>query len=131
MLALLHADMTADEWRLALSKLVALAEPYVGFLAFTEADEAVGMIDVRVRNYAEGAPGLAAPYVEDLWVHPDHRRRGVGRRLLQAAEQWARDESFDWLGSDARLDNVESHSWHRAAGFEETERLVIFGKALR
>ena len=71
-----------------------------------------------------------APYVEDLWVHPDHRRQGVAALLLQAVEHWARSEGFSWLGSDARLDNDESHDWHRASGFEETGRVVVFGKPL-
>jgi len=130
MLACLHDDMSAGEWEAELAKFVSLPEPYIGFLAFTDGGLPIGMIDVRVRNYAEGAPNLRAPYVEDLWVHPDHRRQGVAARLLQAVEQWARGEGFDWLGSDARLDNDDSHSWHRSSGFEETERLVIFGKPL-
>ncbi len=129
MLARLHADMTGEEWESALAKLVALPDPYLGFLAFTDAGEPIGMIDLRVRNYAEGAPGLSAPYVEDLWVEPEHRRQGVAGRLLQAAEQWARGEGYDWLGSDARFDNDGSHSWHRAAGFDETERTRRFRKS--
>ena len=53
-------------------------------------------------------------------------------RFPHAVEQWGSDEGFDWLGSDARIGNDESHSWHQAAGFtEEEERLDIFGKATR
>jgi len=130
MLARLHDDLTAQEWATELEKFVALPQPYVGFLAFTDTGEPVGMIDVRVRNYAEGAPDLSAPYIEDLWVEPAHRRAGVARLLLEAVEAWARAEGFDWLASDARLDNVQSHNWHRGAGFSETERLVVFGKPL-
>ncbi|HVU30097.1 MAG TPA: GNAT family N-acetyltransferase [Sphingomicrobium sp.] len=130
MLARLHGDMGRDEWEAALAGFVELPQPYVGFIAFSDSGEAVGMIDLRVRNYAEGAPELVAPYVEDLWVEPVYRRQGVATRLLEAAEQWARSEGFNWLGSDARLDNLESHHWHRSAGFTETERLVVFGKPL-
>jgi aminoglycoside 6'-N-acetyltransferase I len=130
MLARLHDDMSAAEWEAALATFVKLPEPYVGFLAFTDAGEPVGMVDVRIRNYAEGAPDLVAPYVEDLWVDPDFRRHGVAGDLLKAVEEWARQQGFDWLGSDARLDNEVSHRWHRAVGFEETERLVVFGKPL-
>jgi aminoglycoside 6'-N-acetyltransferase I len=130
MLARLHPDMTAPEWEGELAKLVALPEPYVGFIAFTDEGQPIGMIDARERNYAEGAPNLRAAYVEDLWVDPGHRRRGVARLLFEKVEGWARDQGFDWLGSDARLDNDESHSWHRASGFAETERLVVFGKPL-
>jgi aminoglycoside 6'-N-acetyltransferase I len=89
----------------------------------------VGFIEIAVRSYAEGADG-SAPYVEGIWVAPAHRRRGVGRALLDSAEQWARGEGHDYLGSDALLDNEASHAWHRAAGFAEVERLVVFGKRL-
>jgi aminoglycoside 6'-N-acetyltransferase I len=130
MLSKLHSDLSAAEFEKELERFESLSEPYVGFIAFADDGRPVGVIDARKRNFAEGAPNLAATYVEDLWVEPDHRRKGIALLLLQAVEQWARDEGFDWLGSDARLDNDESHSWHRASGFAETERLVVFGKAL-
>jgi aminoglycoside 6'-N-acetyltransferase I len=130
MLGRLHPDLVVSEWEAELARLIALPDPYVGFLAFTAGGDPIGMIDVRVRNYAEGAPDLAAPYVEDLWVDPDYRRSGVAARLLKTVEDWGRSQGFTWLGSDARLDNRESHDWHRASGFEETERLVVFGKPL-
>ena len=88
------------------------------------------MVDARVRNYAEGSPQLRAAYVEDLWVDPEHRRSGVARLLLAAVESWARDQGLSWLGSDALVGNVESHQWHLASGFDEVERLIVFGKTL-
>jgi aminoglycoside 6'-N-acetyltransferase I len=130
MLSRLHADLSAAEFEEELARFTSLPQPYVGFIAFTDDGEPVGVIDARERNYAEGAPNLRAAYVEDLWVEPHHRRQGIAGLLLESVEQWAREQGLDWLGSDARLDNEESHSWHRAAGFEETERLVVFGKAL-
>ena len=128
MLAALH-NGEAKAFEAELSTLTSLRQPYVCFLA-VEGDRAIGMIDARERNYAEGAPNLRAAYVEDLWVEPDYRGRGVARSLLAAVEQWAREERFDWLGSDATTDNAASHAWHRAAGFAEIERIAVFGKPL-
>ena len=130
MLARLHPGQSAAEFEREIAAFASLPEPYVCFLAFS-ADEPVGMIDARVRNYAERAPNLRAAYVEDLWVEPEHRRSGVAAALLASVEAWAREQGFDWLGSDALIDNEASHAWHRAAGFEEIERLVVFGKPLR
>jgi aminoglycoside 6'-N-acetyltransferase I len=127
MLARLHPDESAATFERELTTIMA---DYVGFLAFTDAGEPIGMIDAMVRNYAEGAPQGRAAYVEDLWVEPDHRRSGVARRLLAAVEKWARGEGLDWLGSDALIENADSHAWHRAEGFVEIERLVVFGKPL-
>jgi aminoglycoside 6'-N-acetyltransferase I len=129
MLARLHGS-SAAEFEAELVQLTALPEPYLGFLAFDEGGSPIGMIDARVRNYAEGAPNLRAAYVEDLWVEPEHRRSGVARSLLAAVETWAVDQGLDWLGSDTQEDNQLSQSWHAAAGFAEVERIVIFGKPL-
>ncbi|GAA4709002.1 GNAT family N-acetyltransferase [Sphingomonas lutea] len=127
MLAALHGDIA--DFAAELPVFTALDQPYVGFIAF-DGDAAIGMIDARERNFAEGAPNLRAAYVEDLWVAPSHRGRGIARLLLDAVEQWARDQGLEWLGSDALIDNEASHAWHRAAGFTEIERLVVFGKPL-
>ena len=131
MLARLHDDLTADEFESELRRFIRLEQPYTGFLAFDDDGRPIGMIDARVRNYAEGAPNLRAAYVEDLWVEPEHRRSGVARALLAEVEQWARSEGFDWLGSDATPDNQLSRDWHHEMGFDEVEQLVVFGKLLQ
>ena len=130
MLARLHTDQDAAAFEAELGQLTALPDPYVGFLAFDDDGSPIGMIDARVRNYAEGAPNLSAAYVEDLWVDEAHRRSGVAAALLGAVEAWARAQGLDWLGSDIVAGNELSAAWHRANGFEEVERLVVFGKPL-
>ena len=130
MLEKLHGGQPTPEFLAELDRFTKLPEPYVGFIAIDDDGRPIGMIDARVRNYAEGAPNLRAAYVEDLWVAPAHRRGGVARALLQAVEEWALAQGLDWLGSDALPHNADSHAWHRANGFEEIERLVVFGKPL-
>ena len=130
MLAALHPGQSARAFLTEIGDLVALPEPYVAFLAFDDAGHPIGMIDARLRNYAEGAPRLRAAYVEDLWVEPDARGCGVARALLVAVESWARAQGADWLGSDTTPDNHASRAWHRAAGFAEVEQLVVFGKPI-
>ena len=130
MLTSLHSGTAEAEFLRELHELVALDEPYVGFLAFDAEERAVGMVDARVRNYAEGSPTLRAGYVEDLWVAPHVRDKGVARALLAAVEQWALTQGLGWLGSDTTLENLVSQRWHAAVGFEEVERLVVFGKQL-
>lgn len=130
MLAALHPGQSARAFLAEIRDLVALPEPYVAFLAFDEGDRPRGMVDARLRNYAEGAPRLHAAYIEDLWVEPEARGRGVARALLAAVERWAREQGADWLGSDTAPDNHTSRAWHRAAGFAEIEQLIVFGKPL-
>jgi aminoglycoside 6'-N-acetyltransferase I len=128
MLASLHGS-PSTEFLDEVHQLAALEEPYVAFLAFAQ-ERAVGMIDARVRNYAEGSPELRAAYVEDLWVEPDERGKGIGRALLGKVEEWARTQGLQWLGSDTTPENSQSIAWHTAVGFKEVERLVVFGKPL-
>jgi aminoglycoside 6'-N-acetyltransferase I len=130
LLAKLHPDQSAEDFERELAAFASLPEPYVCFLAFEDGGESIGMVDARVRNYAEGAPDLRAGYVEDIWVEPEHRRLGVGQALVAAVEQWARDQGLNWLGSDTELDNVLSQEWHQAIGFHIEEKLVVFGKRL-
>jgi aminoglycoside 6'-N-acetyltransferase I len=130
LLAKLHEDTEPSEFEKEIADWVRLREPYVAFLAEDEEGAAVGLIDARIRNYAEGAPQLRAAYVEDLWVEPKHRGAGVAGLLLAAVENWARGEGLDWLGSDTWPDNAASIAWHEANGFAEVERLVVFGKPL-
>lgn len=129
MLALLHDLPLTAELLDEVKQLAALDEPYVAFLAFDH-ERAVGMIDARVRNYAEGSPVLQGAYIEDVWVEPNERGKGVGRALLGKVEEWARAQGLQWLGSDTAPENSRSIAWHKAVGLKEVERLVVFGKPL-
>lgn len=129
LLTRLHPDIPLAEFEADIDHWHAIGDPFVCFLAF-DSDDAVGLIDARVRNHAEGAPNLKAAYVEDLWVERTHRRHGLASRLLAEVEAWARDLGLDWIGSDTVPGNGASQRWHAANGFRELERLVVFGKPL-
>jgi aminoglycoside 6'-N-acetyltransferase I len=89
-----------------------------------------GFVEVGSRPYAEGCDSSPVGYVEGWWVDDDVRKRGVGRALIEAAEQWARTRGYTEMASDALIDNTASHSAHAALGFDEVERLVMFRKSL-
>lgn len=94
-----------------------------------EQDRLCGFLELSLRNYAEGCSG-ETPYVESWYVDEDVRGRGVGRALLRAAEEWARDNGYRELASDTELSNGESLQAHLALGFEVVERAVHFRKVL-
>jgi aminoglycoside 6'-N-acetyltransferase I len=130
MLVKLHGWGDESEFIAEIPSWLALDDPMVCFLAFSDDGQPIGMADARVRNYAEGAPNLCAAYIEDIFVEEEHRRTGVARALLAAVEQWARAQGLNWLGSDTELGNDLSEAWHKGVGFKTIERLIVFGKPL-
>lgn len=89
-----------------------------------------GYVVVGTRSYAEGCASSPVAYVEALYVDPEWRRKGAGRALLTAAEDWARAKGFSEIASDATIDNADSVAMHAACGFDEVERIVCLRKAL-
>lgn len=124
------AAMRGRLWPDCEAEELELHPPSLGLVA-EDGGRLIGFAEASVRSHAEGAPPGRAAYLEGIWVEPGRRRIGIGRALLAAVEDWARRQGLDWLGSDARLDNDSSHAWHLGAGFEEIERIVVFGKPLR
>src|SRR5712691_2247684 len=89
-----------------------------------------GMVEARVRAFANGVDEAPCAFVEGWWVDADMRRTGIGRDLIAHVEDWARSRGFHELGSDAELNNTVSHRAHTALGFEERERVVCYRKLL-
>jgi aminoglycoside 6'-N-acetyltransferase I len=105
-------------------------EDATSFLAFRADGSMCGFVEVGSRPYAEGCDSSPVGYIEGWWVDADMRRRGVGRALIDAAEDWCRSKGWTEVASDALIDNEVSHASHRALGYAEVERLVTFRKTL-
>lgn len=89
-----------------------------------------GFAEVGTRPYADGCASTPVAYLEGWYVDADVRRQGVGARLVEAAEAWARARGLSEFASDALLENDTSHRAHLELGFEEVERAVRYRKLL-
>ena len=89
-----------------------------------------GFVEVELRSYAEDCEASPVPYVEGWYVDEDLRRSGVGRALIEAAMDWAREHGFREIASDTLADNAVSIAAHLALGFEKTAELVTFRRSL-
>lgn len=92
----------------------------------------VGFIEVGLRSHADGCDSRRpVGFVEGWYVEPAHRGVGVGRALMQAAEDWARSQGCREIASDTWIDHESSQRAHEALGFEVVDRCVNLKKALR
>jgi aminoglycoside 6'-N-acetyltransferase I len=102
----------------------------VGFHAVA-GDTLAGFAEAALRHdYVNGCETSPVAFLEGLYVDPAYRRQGVARGLVAAAAQWGITQGVTEFASDALLDNLASHAFHRAIGFIETDRVVYFRKAL-
>jgi GNAT superfamily N-acetyltransferase len=54
-------------------------------------------------------------WLNELAVEPNHRGRGLGRRLLNQAIDWARDHGATYLVLDSSVARPEAHRFYRRA----------------
>jgi aminoglycoside 6'-N-acetyltransferase I len=107
-----------------------LKMPLAVLLAEQQGGQVVGFAELNIRPYAEGCSTDRVGYLEGWFVVADARRRGVGRALVAAAEEWARSQGCTEFASDALANNEISADAHRALGFEEVEVIRCFRKTL-
>ena len=126
------AEEHARELELILAGKAPGTLPLVIFVAEDKDGALVGFLECGLRSHAESCnPSRPVGYVEGWYVVDGHRRRGIGKSLLAAAEEWARVQGCVEMASDALIDNVLSQNVHQRLGFEVVERSVHFRKALR
>ena len=105
-------------------------EPWAVLLAVDPSGRPVGLAELSVRPCAEGCRSSRVAYLEGWFVVPDQRRRGVGRALLGAAEEWGRARGCTEFASDTDPGNRVSAAAHRALGFTEAGLVLCFRKDL-
>lgn len=109
----------------------ALARGHYVRLAATASGSAVGFVEASKRvDYVNGTSSSPVAFLEGLYVVPAFRRKGVARALVESVVTWAVHEGCTELASDSLLANTTAHAVHCALGFEETERVVYFRRAL-
>jgi aminoglycoside 6'-N-acetyltransferase I len=90
----------------------------------------VGFAELSIRPCAEGCHTSHIAYLEGWFVTPGERRKGVGRALVEAAEEWARGVGCTEFASDTTPTNSASIAAHAAVGFEDAGTVLCFRKSL-
>ena len=112
LLAALHAACFEERWdEAALASLLAMPGAHA---LLAEAAEPLGF--VLLRAAADEAEIIT------IGVHPKARRRGIGRRLLTAAETTAAAAGAERLFLEVAADNFQALGLYLALGFTEIGR---------
>jgi aminoglycoside 6'-N-acetyltransferase I len=99
-------------------------------VAQVDTGELVGFLEASIRPFVEDCHTDSVGYLEGWYVEPRFRRMGIGRQLVKAAENWARQRGCTEMASDAELGNDVSLTAHLGLGYDETSRLVHLRKDL-
>ena len=84
-----------------------------------QASALVALEDGRVLGYVGMMCVLDEGQIINVAVHPDARRRGVGRSLMQAAEAYAKERGIAFLSLEVRESNIAARSLYSSLGWEE------------
>ncbi|TXR54373.1 aminoglycoside 6'-N-acetyltransferase [Reinekea thalattae] len=127
----LWPDDSPEDHQLDIDNLLAEPEQFVQAIFRLSDDQAVGFIEASIRSeYVNGTSTTPIVFLEGIYVKESHRGYGIAKKLLQFITEWALDNGFTELASDALVSNRSAQQFHQGLGFEETERVVFYCKSL-
>lgn len=116
---------TEEEMAAELAEILVL--PDAAFFLAMEGESAVGFAQCQLRrDYVEGTESSPVGYLEGIFVADGYRYRGIAREMLQACQDWAREQGCREFASDCELTNEASREFHEKMGFSEANRIICF-----
>jgi aminoglycoside 6'-N-acetyltransferase I len=127
------AEEHAKELRLLLDGRASLVVtlPITILVAEANIGRLAGFVQVDLRSHADGCdPSKPVGYIEGWYVAEEFRQRGIGKSLITAAEDWARNQGCTEIASDAVIDNLVSQRAHETLDYQVVDRCVHYRKKL-
>jgi len=107
--------------------LVDVANSGYSFLFVVAAgDRTVGFISGELR---QGSPTFLPKTwasVDDVFVEPEYRNRGMGRALLQSVQSWAQERGADGISLQVAAANSRGRKFYEDLGFREVSVYQVF-----
>ena len=82
--------------------------------------------DDRVVGFAGVWLMVDDAHITTFGVHPDHRRQGVGRRLLLRLAELAEELGAARMTLEVRVSNVAAQALYRSFGFRDAGRRIAY-----
>ncbi len=102
---------------------ISFSDPWsVESLELMLGEQAMGLValeDGRLLGYVGMMCVLDEGQIINVATHPDSRRRGVGRALMSAIEQSAKERGIVFLSLEVRESNFAARSLYSLLGLEE------------
>ncbi len=99
------------------------AEPWSEAALAEELSNADSHFLVAVCNTVAGYIGVqeicGEAYITNVAVFENHRKNGIGRMLLKAAEEGARARNCDFITLEVRVSNTPAISLYESEGYEK------------
>lgn len=122
--ALRHGDPVPEYFADRLRKAVEAGD--VEVLAARAEDQILGVALLAYRlNVSAG--GLFAS-IEDLYVRPEARRRGVGRAMLKAVDELCAERGISYV--EAQVEEKEAELFYTALGYEPETGVRVLSRSL-
>jgi ribosomal-protein-alanine N-acetyltransferase len=67
--------------------------------------------------------GSRVAHIVTIDVRAEYRRRGAGRILMDAAEDWARKQKLELIYLETAEDNLVAQRFYQARGYAKVERV--------
>jgi GNAT superfamily N-acetyltransferase len=118
-------DTTPAEAAARLTRIVAKWDQR--FLIADADGQAVGWLHAALAEFIEAEPFAV---IAGLVVDRDHRRQGIGRLLIEAAELWARERGCSLIRLWSSVARSEAHRFYEHLGYANVKTQHAFAKPL-
>lgn len=118
-------SVSPDTMRQRIESLTRLADHAI-YVA-CQAGEVVGWIDVGVSHHLQSEPRAE---IGGLVVSSGVRSRGIGRRLVARAEQWALERGLKSMLVRSQIAREAAHRFYLREGYARTKTSAVFTKEL-
>lgn len=90
----------------------------IGYFIAERLDEPIGMVSCHVQMLLHHAAPIAE--IQEFYVSPSHRSLGVGKQLMQAVREFARQRGAIQLEVATRQTRHDAHRFYEREGFAKS-----------